>query len=149
MKNKYLETIAANRETTFDDILTVITQTCEAKVRRAVQNSDHRIESIIEKLIAEKCGYAYSVITSDGAGDRLDRSVVFGTRFEQGELEGLSVVVACLVIVESRKEDLDTVLLDRGSIRFKSNPEREYDFETLKTLYAVRPEAFNVRDFCD
>lgn len=149
MKNRYLETIAETREITFDDILTVTAQACEEKVRRAVQNSDRRIESILGNLISEKCGYVYSVITSDGTGDSIERSVVFGIRFEQGELEGLSVEIGCLVIVESRKEDLDTVLLDRGSIKFKSNPEAEYDFEMLKTLYAVRPEAFRVSDFCD
>lgn len=145
MKNKKLNAIAKTRAITFDDVVKVMDEACEDRVRSVVGNSKYTKEDIIERLKAADCIGVKEIRVSYGAKDCID--LTFEACFRPGEAEGISVFWSRQVTVRIENHSIVALYYSRGGIVFKYS-EEVFEIDVLRAMHAVHPESFDTQWYC-
>ena len=145
MKNKKLNAIAKTRAITFDDIVKVMDEACEERVRRVIENSNYTKADVIEKLNAAECIGIEEIRVPHGAKDCVD--LTFEACFLPGEAEGIDVFWGRQVTVRIENHSIVALYYSRGGIVFKYS-EEVFEIDVLRAVHAVHPESFDTQWYC-
>ena len=145
MKNKKLNAIAKTRAITFDDIVKVMNEACEERVRRAIESSNYSKADVLEKLSAAECIGIEEIRLPHGTKNCVD--LTFEACFLPGEAQGIDVFWSRQVTVRIENHSIVALYYSGGGIVFKYS-EEVFEIDVLRAMHAVHPESFDTKWYC-
>lgn len=161
-----IKIFSEEKQSTFDDVITIIDTVCEEKIRSIISTYDGSFQDLVIRLYSERFGELEFFPWSENYFDQNDPDTyctgiqISATFFFcAGEIDGITVgghryVTLCL----SGSHSISKLRMDGGLLHIKgpanfSNTSMEYSsgksfyIDVLQSRYDENPEDFNVSDY--
>ena len=145
------------KKVTFDDVLAIIDNVCEDKIRSIISASDGNIHEIARQLYANKFGsIAFYPWSENGFNQDDPATYCTGLEiettfyFNEGEIDGIKLNGSRLVTIwMSETGFIHRIQMDGGEFVSLGHPNSPLYISKLKERYKANPDLFVASDFLE